>query len=79
MYVQGVSSTLPLEVQKQMYKSILGLENVKIMRPAYGIEYDCIDPTILRATLEHKDIKIFSLQVKSTEAPVMKKLQVKVL
>lgn len=57
MYVQGVSSTLPLEVQKQMYKSILGLENVKIMRPAYGIEYDCIDPTILRATLEHKDIK----------------------
>ena len=57
MYVQGVSSTLPLEVQKQMYKSILGLENVRIMRPAYGIEYDCIDPTILRATLEHKDIK----------------------
>mgnify|MGYP000931222487 FL=1 len=57
MYVQGVSSTLPLEVQKEMYKSILGLENVKIMRPAYGIEYDCIDPTILRATLEHKDIK----------------------
>ena len=57
MYIQGVSSTLPLEVQKQMYKSILGLENVKIMRPAYGIEYDCIDPTILRATLEHKDIK----------------------
>lgn len=57
MYVQGVSSTLPLDVQKQMYKSILGLENVKIMRPAYGIEYDCIDPTILRATLEHKDIK----------------------
>ena len=57
MYVQGVSSTLPLEVQKQMYKSILGLENVKIMRPAYGIEYDCIDPTILRSTLEHKDIK----------------------
>lgn len=57
MYIQGVSSTLPLDVQKQMYKSILGLENVKIMRPAYGIEYDCIDPTILRATLEHKDIK----------------------
>ena len=57
MYIQGVSSTLPLEVQKQMYKIILGLENVKIMRPAYGIEYDCIDPTILRATLEHKDIK----------------------
>lgn len=57
MYVQGVSSTLPLEVQKKMYKTILGLENVKFMRPAYGIEYDCIDPTILKATLEHKDIK----------------------
>lgn len=57
MYVQGVSSTLPLEIQKQMYKTILGLENVKFMRPAYGIEYDCIDPTILKATLEHKDIK----------------------
>lgn len=57
MYVQGVSSTLPLEIQKKMYKTILGLENVKFIRPAYGIEYDCIDPTVLKATLEHKDIK----------------------
>lgn len=56
IYVQGVSSTLPEEVQKKMYKTILGLENVKIMRPAYGIEYDCIDPMILRRTLEHKEI-----------------------
>ncbi|MCI5997059.1 MAG: tRNA uridine-5-carboxymethylaminomethyl(34) synthesis enzyme MnmG [Peptoniphilaceae bacterium] len=68
MYVQGVSSTLPLEVQKRMYKTILGLENVKIMRPAYGIEYDCIDPTILKATLEHKDIKnlFFAGQINGT-------------
>ncbi len=57
MYVQGVSSTLPLEVQLKMYKTIEGLENVKFMRPAYGIEYDCIDPTSLTRTLEHKDYK----------------------
>ncbi len=57
MYVQGVSSTLPEEVQIEMYKEIIGLENVKFMRPAYGIEYDSIDPTLLKRTLEHKEIK----------------------
>ena len=57
MYVQGVSSSLPEEVQKELYHSIIGLENVKFMRPAYAIEYDCIDPTILKRTLEHKEIK----------------------
>lgn len=57
LYVQGASSTLPFDVQLDMYKSIQGLENVKIMRPAYGIEYDCIDATILKRTLEHKDIE----------------------
>ena len=57
MYVQGVSSSLPEEVQIEMYKSIIGLENVKFMRSAYAIEYDCIDPTILKRTLEHKGIK----------------------
>lgn len=57
MYVQGVSSTLPYEVQIELYQSILGLENVKIMRPAYGIEYDSIDPTILKRTLEHQKIE----------------------
>ncbi|MDY6065224.1 MAG: tRNA uridine-5-carboxymethylaminomethyl(34) synthesis enzyme MnmG [Finegoldia sp.] len=56
MYVQGVSSTLPEEVQKAMYKTIVGFENVKFMRPAYGIEYDCIDPRILKRSLEHKEI-----------------------
>lgn len=57
MYAQGISSTLPYEVQIDMYKSVIGMENVKIMRPAYGIEYDCIDPTILKQTLEHKEIE----------------------
>ena len=56
MYVQGVSSTLPEEVQQALYESITGLENVVIMRSAYGIEYDCIDPTILYPTLEHMEI-----------------------
>ena len=56
MYVQGVSSTLPEEVQFKMYKTIIGLENVQFMRSAYGIEYDCIDPRILKRTLEHMEI-----------------------
>jgi len=56
MYVQGMSSTLPEEVQLEMYKTVIGLENVKFMRSAYGIEYDCIDPTILKRTLEYKEI-----------------------
>ena len=55
MYLAGVSSSLPEEVQKQMYKTILGCENVEIMRTAYAIEYDCVDPTCLYPTLEFKD------------------------
>lgn len=57
MYVQGVSSTLPEEVQREMYSTIIGLENVKFMRIAHAIEYDCIDPTILKTTLEHNKIE----------------------
>lgn len=56
MYVQGVSSSLPEEVQVEMYRKIKGLENVQFMRSAYAIEYDSIDPTILKRSLEHKEI-----------------------
>lgn len=54
MYLQGMSSSLPEEVQIQIYHSIKGLENCKIMRNAYAIEYDCIDPLALYPTLEVK-------------------------
>lgn len=55
-YLQGMSTSLPEDVQQEFLKTIPGLENVEIMRPAYAIEYDCIDPTALRATLETKKI-----------------------
>ena len=56
MYLQGMSSGLPEDVQTEFYKTIPGLENVEIMRPAYAIEYDCIDPIQLNETLEFKNI-----------------------
>ena len=55
MYLQGMSSSLPEEVQLQFYHTIKGLENALIMRPAYAIEYDCVDPLSMKATLEFKD------------------------
>ena len=55
MYLQGMSSSLPEEVQLKFYRTIEGLENVEIMRPAYAIEYDCIDPIALFPTLEVKE------------------------
>lgn len=57
MYLQGMSSSLPEEVQLEFYRTIEGLENVEIMRPAYAIEYDCIDPLALFPTLEVKGNK----------------------
>ncbi len=56
MYIQGLSSSLPEDVQMEMLRSIPGLENAQIMRPAYAIEYACVDPTVLLPTLECKRI-----------------------
>ena len=55
MYLQGMSSSLPEDVQIKFYKTIKGLENLQVMRNAYAIEYSCIDPLALRATLEIKE------------------------
>lgn len=57
MYVGGMSSSLPEDVQHEMYRTLPGLEHVKIVRNAYAIEYDCINPNQLYATLEFKNIK----------------------
>lgn len=57
IYVNGISSSLPLKVQKEILKSIPGLDQAKIFRPAYGIEYDAVIPTQLRHTLETRRIK----------------------
>ena len=68
MYVQGMSSSLPEDVQIEMYRSIAGLENVEFTRPAYAIEYDCIDPSELKLSLEHKNIQnlFFAGQINGT-------------
>lgn len=57
MYLGGMSSSLPEDVQYAMYRTVPGLENVKIVRNAYAIEYDCINPRQLKPTLEFKNIK----------------------
>ncbi len=57
MYIQGMSSSLPEDVQEQFYHTIPGLENIIITRPAYAIEYDCIDPLDLKPNLENRQIK----------------------
>lgn len=68
IYVQGASSSMPADVQEQIYKSITGLENVEIMRDAYAIEYDCIDATALDHALQSKTHKglFFAGQINGT-------------
>ncbi len=68
MYVQGMSSSLPEDVQIAMYRTITGLEHVEFMRPAYAIEYDCIDPSQLKLSLELKNIEgmFFAGQINGT-------------
>lgn len=56
MYLQGLSSSLPEDVQLDFIHTIKGLEHAQVMRPAYAIEYDCVDPTALKASLEFQDI-----------------------
>jgi len=67
-YLSGSSTSLPHEIQEQMLKTVPGFENIEIMRPAYAIEYDCIDPLALHASLESKDIKglFFAGQINGT-------------
>ncbi|GAB2044621.1 tRNA uridine-5-carboxymethylaminomethyl(34) synthesis enzyme MnmG [Agathobaculum sp. TL06] len=57
IYVQGFSSSMPFDVQRDMLHTVKGLEHAEIMRPAYAIEYDCVDPLELRPTLETKKIR----------------------
>jgi len=68
IYVQGFSSSMPVDVQEEMYKSVSGFENVKILRNAYAIEYDCIDALELLPTLQSKKISglFFAGQINGT-------------
>lgn len=68
MYVQGMSSSLPEEVQIAMYRTVPGLEHVEFTRPAYAIEYDCIEPSQLKVSLECKKIEgmFFAGQINGT-------------
>jgi len=59
MYVQGMSTSMPIDVQMEFLRTIPGLENVRIMRPGYAIEYDCINPLQLKPSLEFKKISSF--------------------
>lgn len=73
MYVGGMSSSLPEDVQHEMYRTLPGMEHVKIVRNAYAIEYDCINPNQLYASLEFKKIKGLFPVDSLTEVAAMRK------
>lgn len=60
MYIQGLSTSLPVDVQIKMTRSVKGLENAKIMRFGYAIEYDFVIPTQLKPTLEAKAVQVYT-------------------
>lgn len=68
LYLQGFSTSMPADIQKEMLHSVIGMENAEIMRDAYAIEYDCIEPTQLKPTLELKSIAglFFAGQINGT-------------
>ena len=78
MYLQGMSSSLPEEVQLAFYRTVKGLEHVEIMRCAYAIEYDCVDPLQMEATLSFKIFLDYMVQDSLTEVLDMRRLPHKV-
>ena len=73
MYLSGMSSSMPEDVQVKMYRSVAGLENAKIVKNAYAIEYDCINPLQLKASLEFKKIENLFQADSLMEVPDMKR------
>lgn len=74
IYPNGISTSLPFDVQMQIVRSMQGMENARIVRPGYAIEYDFFDPRDLKPTLESKFIGVCSLRARLTVLPVTKKL-----
>lgn len=77
IYIQGFSTSMPYHIQDQILKTIPGLENAKVLKYAYAIEYDAIDARSLKATLETKNVKTYIVLGKLMVLVVMKKLLAK--